>query len=280
MEKQKPSVLNYSNYREFLRDIYAFQKEANKNFSHRFIAQQVGATSSGWFADIINGRISLTGRLMEKLTQLIHLNSNEREYFELLVRYDQAGSLDEKNGVVKKMTSCKGVDASIVSKDQFEFYSTWYISAIRELLFKYDFAGDYNELGKKMSPTITAAQAKKAITILAKLKFIEKNRDGFLKPVTTVIKKDPSFKSVHWANFMKANITLAIDALEKYDKDERDISAVTIGLSEKGLVLVKEEIAALRKKLLAISESDPSQDLIYNCTIQLFPLTKKSKGRV
>ena len=130
-----------------------------------------------------------------------------------------------------------------------------------------------------MSPSITEAQARRAITILGKIGFIAKNSAGRYKPVIATVKKDSSFKSVQWANYMKANIALALESLEKHTRDERDISAVTIGLSAKGLLLAREEIAALRKKLLAISENDNDQDTIFNCTIQLYPITKKQQEK-
>jgi uncharacterized protein (TIGR02147 family) len=208
-----------------------------------------------------------------KLAKLFKLTAREKNYFEVLVGYDQAGSLDEKNAFMEKMMSFKELNASIVNKDQFAFYSTWYVPAIRELLFCFDFKDDYKALAKKLCPSISQQQAKKATEILKSLGFIKLNRNGHLKPCDPIIKKDPQFKSLHWANFMRANMELGIQALDRYKKESRDISAVTVCLSKEGQDRASEEIAELRKKLLAISEQDKNRNNVFQCNIQLFPLT-------
>jgi uncharacterized protein (TIGR02147 family) len=221
---------------------------------------------------LVGARINLTGAYLLKLAKLFKLTAREINYFEVLVGYDQAGSLDEKNAFMEKMMSFKELNTSIVNKDQFAFYSTWYVPAIRELLFCYDFKDDYKALAKKLSPPISQQQAKKAIEILKSLGFIKAEKSGYLKPCDPIIKKDPHFKSLHWANFMRANMELGIQALDRYKKESRDISAVTVCLSKEGQNRASEEIAELRKKLLAISEQDKNRNNVFQCNIQLFPL--------
>jgi uncharacterized protein (TIGR02147 family) len=215
-----------------------------------------------------------------KLSKLLKLSAREKSYFEILVGYDQAGSLDEKNAFMEKMMSFKELSASIVNKNQFAFYSTWYIPAIRELLFCYDFKDDFKALAKKMSPAISQQQAQKAIEILKALGFIKADRNGRLRPCDPIIKKDPQFKSLHWANFMRANMELGIAALDRFKKESRDISAVTLCLSKEGQDRASEEIAELRKKLLAISEQDKNRNNVFQCNIQLFPLADLDKAEL
>jgi uncharacterized protein (TIGR02147 family) len=269
----KPNIFNYADYRIFLNDYYHFLKKQDRKFSHRLIAYKIGSSSAGWFSDLVGGRINLTGMYLLKLAKLFKLTAREKNYFEVLVGYDQAGSLDEKNAFMEKMMSFKELNASIVNKDQFAFYSTWYVPAIRELLFCFDFKDDYKALAKKLCPSISQQQAKKATEILKSLGFIKLNRNGHLKPCDPIIKKDPQFKSLHWANFMRANMELGIQALDRYKKESRDISAVTLCLSKEGQDRASEEIAELRKKLLAISEQDKNRNNVFQCNIQLFPLT-------
>ena len=268
----KPNIFNYADYRIFLNDHYHFLKQLDRKFSHRLIAYKTGSSSAGWFSDVVGGRINLTGMYLLKLAKLFKLTAREKNYFEVLVGYDQAGSLDEKNAFMEKMMSFKELNASIVNKDQFAFYSTWYVPAIRELLFCFDFKDDYKALAKKLCPSISQQQAKKAIEILKSLNFVKPNRNGRLKPCDPIIKKDPHFKSLHWANFMRANMELGIQALDRFKRESRDISAVTICLSKEGQDRASEEIAELRKKLIAISEQDKNRNNVFQCNIQLFPL--------
>jgi uncharacterized protein (TIGR02147 family) len=277
MENSSPSIYNYTDYRLFLRDFYNYRKILDKKFSHRFIAVHVGASSSGWFSDVINGRINLTRTYQISLCKLLHLRQRESDFFEALVDYAQAGSLDEKNRYMQKIISFKEVNPSLIGQKHFEFYSKWYITAIRELLMFYDFKDDYKSLGKMLNPPVRPAEALQAIEILLSFGFIEKDSKGFLRPVTKTITKDTAFRSVHWGNFVTSMMKLAIESVDRHDADIRDISAVTINLSQENFHLAKAHIEELRRRLLALAEQDNSDNTVYQCNIQLFPLSRSNK---
>lgn len=272
---EKPIVFDYVNYRKFFHDTYLYLKSIDKKYSHRYITQKVSASSNGWLADIISGRINITPTFVIRIAKLFGLKQREQNFLENIIGYAHAGSIDEREMYLQKIMSCKEIKTSIILKDQFKFYSTWYIPAIREHLFKYNFTNDYAELANKLNPKITIAEAKKAIKILVATKLIKKTSNGFYKPIDPVIKKDNNFKSIYWYLYMKSNINLSLEALSRFPKrEERNISAVTMMLSEEGLQKASECIDGLRKELLKISEEDRKKDKVYQCNIQLFPLTK------
>lgn len=277
MENSSPSIYDYTDYRLFLKDIYNYKKTLDKKFSHRFIANHVRATSSGWFSDVINGRINLTRTYQMSLSKLLHLRQRESDFFEALVDYAQAGSLDEKSRYMQKIISFKEVNPSLIGQKQFEFYSKWYITAIRELLLFYDFKDDYKALGKMLNPSIRPNEAQQAVDILLSLGFVKKDSNGFLRPVTKTITKDTAFRSVHWGNFVTSMMKLAIESVDRHDADIRDISAVTINLSQENFQLAKAHIEELRRRLLALAEQDSSENTVFQCNIQIFPLSKSSK---
>ena len=89
--------------------------------------------------------------------KLFRLRSQEREHLCLLLDFSTAETLEEKNAYAEKMLSLKGLKAHTLTRDQFAFYSKWYISAIRELLFIYDFSDNYAALAGMLNPAITVA---------------------------------------------------------------------------------------------------------------------------
>ncbi len=280
MESTAPDLFTYTDYRQLLKDIYAHRKEADHRFSHRYIAIKVGATSSGWFSDIVNNRINLTRTYMVNLCKLLAFTSRESDFFELLVNYNQAATLDEKNVCFHKILTFRDVSGSLVNKEQFEYFSKWYLTAIRELLLFHDFKrSDYQEIGRLLDPSIRAADAKKALELLFKLGLIEEKSGGILKPVEETVVKDSAFKSVYWANFMVSMMKLAMESVDRHEASQRDISAVTVGLSSESLKTARMEIAALRQKLLALSEQDKKTDIVYQCNIQLFPLSRRREAK-
>lgn len=46
-------IFCYTDYRKFLFDFYEAKKRSTPHFSHRYVAQKVGFSSSGFFSKII-----------------------------------------------------------------------------------------------------------------------------------------------------------------------------------------------------------------------------------
>ena len=66
---------------------------------------------------------------------------------------------------------------------------------------------------------------------------------------------------------------LAKQSLERFSEKERDISCVTLALSEEALAEAGEELKALRRRLLERSAKDKRASRVYQLNLQLFPLS-------
>ena len=275
MEAHPPKVFDYLDFRKYLQAFYDYEKSRNPRFSHRFITVKVGATSSGWFSDLIKGRIRLSTTHFSNLVKFLGLGDKETDYFEVLVAFTQAGSNQEKLRYFDKMLSFREVQWDLLGKEKFEFYSNWYYAAVREILFYLDFTDDYKQLASTLRPSITEHQARNAIRTLEKLHLIQKNGDGYYKPTSSNIKKDPDIKTVLLMRYHLKNLELAGEALKGFSKEVRDISAITVGLTVQGFQKATQEVQALRKKLLALEKSGEGPRRIYQSNFQIFPVTEE-----
>jgi uncharacterized protein (TIGR02147 family) len=273
METEKIEIFKYTDFKVFLKDYYENRKSKDPKFSQRFIMEKMGASSPSWFNDVIKGRIKLTGTYLVRLGHLLKLKAKELDYFETLIHFQQSDSLDEKNRYMEKMLSFKDLSMDILGKEKFEFYATWYHSTLRELLFFYDFDGDYGKLARKLRPSIRKEQAVKAMELLQKLDMIRKQAGGHFRPTSENIIKDSRFKSDYIANYIKANIELSLDAFERIPSQERDLSTVTLCLSQKGFEEIKSELKSLRRRLLDIAEKDTDPQTVFQCNLHVFPTT-------
>ncbi len=273
MQLPECPLYNYTDYKEYLKAAYSALKLKDKKYSHRFIAEQVGASSAGWFSNVVSGRIALTASYRLKLSQFLGHSAKESSYFELLVAYEQAGSIEEKRHLSQQLIDCRGVQSAHLSEQQFEFYRHWYISAIRELLLIYDFTDDYKALAQMVQPKITAKQAKQAIGILQDLQLIKPDYRGYQTPTSETIASNPTFALVHWADQMQSKGQLGVEAVSRFTRDERNISEAFAPLSAASYAEVVDDIETLRKKILRLSAEDTSANRIYQCNIQLFPMT-------
>ncbi|MBD3391300.1 MAG: TIGR02147 family protein, partial [Chitinivibrionales bacterium] len=74
-------------------------------------------------------------------------------------------------------------------------------------------------------------------------------------------------------------IALGRDAVERFGPSQRDIRSVTLGMSKEGYREVKRRLEAFWNDLLVFSETQGSQDTVYQVNMQLFPLTRDKKKR-
>lgn len=274
MANPVPSIFAYSDFRQYLLDATKALKAQNPKLSQRYIQEKIGASSSGWFADLVKGRINLTAHMLLRLALFLNLEPDETEYFEALVDYQQAASAEEKSRRLEMLLARKEVKIDLVGREKFEFYRDWHHSAVRELLFFFRFKDDYVSLGKKLDPPITAAQAKASVKLLSALNLIKPDEQGYLRPTSAIIKKDSTFKPQHMDGYFRGKMELGMQALDRFDKEERDISSMTLSLSKKSFLAAKTEIDALRKKLLRLAEKEQRPEHVYQLNFQMFPVTR------
>lgn len=271
------SIFDYLDYRKFLKDYYWERKKADPRFSHRYIAR-VLEFDSGYFAKIIKGERHISLRFVPKFIKLCKLSQKEADYFEALVLFCKAKTHDEKSRHFENLMSFKVSDKSILTAEQYKLFENWYYLAIREILAFYKFSGDYTELARIVVPTIKPSEAKKAIKTLKKLKLIRKNDNGVYERVAPVWSTGEEVKSVALVNLHKAMMDLAKESFDRFKGNERDMSTLTLSISEEEYKLISRELSRLREKLLDAASKCRNPDRVYQCNFSAFPVSKVFGG--
>jgi uncharacterized protein (TIGR02147 family) len=268
-------IFQYTDYRKFLADFYEAEKKRNPHYSHRYIAQKVGFTSSGFFSKILQGKTNISSDLALRFADFLKLKKSEAEYFGLLVFFNQAKSHADKKRWFEKIVAFSKSKVKIVQVSQYEFFQKWYFVAIRELLAFYTFSGDFVQLGKMIDPPISPAQARKGIELLEKLSLIKKDEDGCYRQTDTLISTGYDVKSVAINNFQIATLDLAKESIDRFPKDERDISTLTLSFSKELYGTIHGKLKEFRREILELVKNDPNAvDRVYQVNFQIFPLSK------
>ena len=71
---------------------------------------------------------------------------------------------------------------------------------------------------------------------------------------------------------------LALRALD-LPRSERNMTGLTLGMSEKCYAEVVKELAECRRRIVALVQSDPVVEKVYRLNMQLFPMTEKIDER-
>ncbi len=270
----KLKVINYTNYRLLLKDFYEQQKLANPKVSHRYIAQKVGFSSSGLFSQILSGKTNMSSRLVVNFAAFMKLSKKESEYFELLVKYNQAKSHEETKYFYQKLLSYRKPHAKNLEADQFEYLNKWYYIAIRQLLAIYPFKGNYAQLAKMVVPSIKPSEAEAAIKLLIRLELVTKNAQGVYQWVNPTLTTGEKSNAVSIQSYLNETIGLAQHALNNTPKNQRDIASLTVSISKRGLEEIEERTKIYRADIQNIAERDSEVDRVYQLNLQLFPMSQ------
>jgi uncharacterized protein (TIGR02147 family) len=268
-------IYEYIDYRKLLFDLYKAKRAQFPHFSYRYIAQKVGYTSAGFFTNILQGKRNISPEFILGFARVFGLSKAETEYFELLVNFDQAKTHEQKKYYFEKMLTSKKSKIKQIEKQYYEFYSKWYYTAVREVLDIYKFDGsDYTALGRQVSPPINGAEAKKAVDLLIALGFVKKNAKGYFQQVDEFITTGYDAQSLAITNFLMSTIDLGRQAIDRYPRDKRSISALSFSVSEEGFKSIDERLKTFRREILEIAKADKNRDRIYHVNFQIFPLSK------
>jgi uncharacterized protein (TIGR02147 family) len=275
MEKQKSiGIYDYTDYRHYLRDYYEEQKAKIPAFSYRYFAQKAGFNSSGLYKDIVDGRTGITRSLILRFSKAMKLSKKQEEYFETMVYFNEAKTIEEKNLYFERLMRYHNSKAFRVDAGQYEYYSKWYYIAVRELLEIGNFKDDYSAIAQSLNPTIRKEQAAKAINVLRKLGLIRKDKYGYYKAMDKILTTGPEIKSLGIANFQKAMMDLAKEAIDRHPARHRNISTVTFSVSQETCNDIKAELDACRKRILGMVDRSENEDRVCQLNMQLFPLTR------
>ena len=79
----RPEITSYSDYRDFLRDLFSFEKARRKPFSFQYCAKRLG-TSKSYLKLVIEKRRQISMAKVSLIWKLFRLNEFEQQYFTLL----------------------------------------------------------------------------------------------------------------------------------------------------------------------------------------------------
>lgn len=271
-------VFEYLDSQAFLRDYYAHHKEHEYGFSYRVFARRAGCRSSNFPHLVMQGKRNLSGESAVRFAEACGLKGVEVEYFSDLVAFNQARSQREKERWYERLAKyAQFRRVHKLTEAQAAYFSSWYIPAIRELAARSDFQADPAWLSQVLIPNISEAQAKKALKTLTTLGFLAVSDAGKVQQVQPLISSNGPLGH-HLVTFHRAMLKRASDAIELVEREEREIASLTLCVSEKRMLELKEEIRAFRKHLLQTAETEDEPERVVQIGFQLFPLSKSKDG--
>jgi|WetSurMetagenome_2_1015567.scaffolds.fasta_scaffold148597_2 uncharacterized protein (TIGR02147 family) len=275
------NVFDYTDFRKYLAEYYEEKKRNNPRFSYQIIADKAGIKSKGFIYNIINGEKVLSKSNIFKLSKALDHNQYEADYFENCVAFSQSDDLLERKTLLEKLNKAKNIrkepsKTQLLRKDQYEFISNWYHAVVRSIIGMYGFKGDYGLLAKMVNPPITATQAKHSVRLLEKLGLINRGENGDYTLSEAGLTTGKDVMSIAFQNFHIACIDLAKRAIAVFPVNKRNITGLTLGISEKSYDRICDEIQMFQSKIMEIANADKEANRVYQLNFHLFPTSDLS----
>jgi uncharacterized protein (TIGR02147 family) len=274
MAGANPDVFEYLDYRAYLRDYYAYAKEARRGFSFRNFSRRAGLGSPNHLKRVMEGQRNLTDEMAQRFAGALGLGGEAADYFTHLVRFGQAKTGAERNRAYEKLTGFKAYRRTRkLDLAHAAYHSTWYVPAVRELAAREDFRADPAWIARRLLPPIKPSEAKSALDILLDLGLLQREQGGRVAQSEPLLTTGPEMHALHIANYHRAMMQRAAESIDLVPSARRDISAVTILVGDGGMTRVKQMVQQFRRQLLELAVSEPKPTQVVQVNVQIFPLS-------
>ncbi len=266
-------VFEYLDYRAYLKDYYDERKSRQTFFSYKVFGKKVGLDGS-YLAKVLIGARHIADDSVKAFIEACDLAGKEAEYFEVLVLFAKSKTEPEEKVHFERLLNLKNVGAQLLLANQFEYYKTWYHSAIRSILEYFDFRGDYAELAEGLSPPVTVKEAEESIALLTTLGLIEPDAEGRYRVTNANVTTGPQWRSLAIESFQEESLRLSRESIKRHPKHIRDFSTVTMTINAADYAEIRDRIKEFRGSVINYVNRSTHPDRTYQMNIQLFPLTR------
>lgn len=270
-----PQILQYLDYRDFLRDFYAHRKSIDPDFSQRAFAREAGlpASCSSLLPAVIRGRRQLSQNLRVKFGKAMRLGEREYRYFDLLVQFNQAKGMSEKNFFFSQLAKFRSSRARIVGETQYRFFSKWYYSAVWNYFGIDQKTRHPAAIAANILPPITPSQAEEAVKLLLETGLIKKTASGYAVAERHIY-TEKDVRAMAARQHVQELMAMAAQVFPDLPAEQRQYNALMFSISKDGFQAIKDRIRSFQEELREIIDRDRNEDRVYTLTLQLFPNTK------
>jgi len=269
---EAPHILRYLDFREYLKDWCDWRRVKDAKFSQRLFAKEAGLPlgNSSLLPAVIKGRRNLSQNLRVHFAKAMKLNDRDARYFELLVQFNQAKRMEEKNHFFGQLTQFRSSRASILHASQMEFFSKWTHSAVRNFFGMNTKVSNPAVIGDALFPKVAAKEVQESIALLLKLELVKKTANGYAVTDRHIFTtKDVQARAAR--DHLKELTRMSMEVFEQVPSAGRQYNALMFTISQRGFSTIKERIRSFAEELREIIDRDQNEDRIYTLTMQLFP---------
>lgn len=270
----KPSIYSFADYRVYLRAYYEYKKSSDYGFSHRVFSKKAGVRTSNYLLLVIQGSRNLSDAMAARFAKACSLREGEAEFFCALVRYNQSKEFEERDRHFRHLCRFRPFRGQRhVQQATASYWSEWFLPPLREMVRVRGFREDPKWIARQFEPRLRIAEVKKGIDTLVQLGLLTRDADGRLHQCEALVSSGPGPLGHPVLAYHHRMLELAAHAIGHVPREHREVSTVTLCVSQDKLLVLKQRIVEFRKELLQLAELDDEPERVVQLNFQLFPLT-------
>jgi len=267
-------IFTYLDYRGFCRDFYHWKKKTDSRFSFRSFAREAQVAGS-YLKHIMDGARNLSPEMCHKFGLGMGLDAKEIDYFETLVRFNQAISIEEKAVYLDRLRRKKSRALKPMGMaDAVHLLSHWYVVAIKEIIVTLN-SDNASLIQRVLRKKIPESLVDRTIQELKDLGWIFLSNGRWSSQVSQIQFPD-EVKSYVVRSFHRQMLELAVEGLED-ELSTREYGAAVFTFPKSEFLKLKEKIKDLQLELVGFVQDLASQTAdqkqgVYHFGIQCFSL--------
>ncbi len=268
IDVSKISVFMYFDYRDYIRAV--LETMQSKGLSLRAIQENAGVSGSAFFSRILDGSRPLSIANAKNIAKSLGLSVDESDYFLDLVRFGNEKNVDVREELLRKLLAVRANNQEFALQDSsLKFFSKWYYPVLRDLLPLLPPNMPAEKIGRMFTPVLRAPQVKSGIRYLMESGFVTLDENGVYRVEQPIVSTPPRVRSTILRKYHLKNLEVNSEVYDLFTSDDRSVTSVTCSLSKESFEKVREEIAKLREKILALSREEKNPDRVCHVGFQL-----------
>lgn len=267
-------VLEYLEYREFLKDWFVESKKDNPFTSYRYLGQKTGVDPA-WLVRVFQKEGHLNEGTLPVFIRLCGMDDRRAEYFKTLYRFNKTKAKQTLSELYYKLMELRSLETRVLSQPELAYFGSWACAALRALIGISKDTSNLDKLAKQLSPTISQDEARNALGILKQLGLVVPDGNDGWNITDQILSTGGEVKSHAVRDFHRHTLELAQESLDRHAPEDRDVSSVVFTAEESDLPEIKHRIEDFRRALMQFARRSERADRVYALNIAMFPLSDK-----
>jgi uncharacterized protein (TIGR02147 family) len=269
------SILQYDDYRSYLRDSLEDKARKNPAFSLRAFARSTGLSPSH-LSRTLSGQKSLSASSAQLISSSLGLSARDTAHLLTLVELEKASLGMNEGRILNRIAKQRRGQPRILSIDTFQAVSQWYHFAILALTNTRGFQSSASWIAQRLS--IKTLDARFAVDRLLNLGLLKEKNGTWLAVDGAQITTTDDFRSAAIQENHRQHLELAASALGEIDPALREFNNLTLSMNLSDVPRAKKKIREFVDKFNEDMERNRGQEL-FQLNVQLYPLTQSEKGQ-